>query len=151
MSKRKRWGKLNCCKMKSWAEFLPAFCPMARAVTKEVTKTSRFAPFNIYSTDLGDNQFSSFALVSEDLGPSKVCARTAWCPLEQQSTRPNGGSATVYCWWIQQPIYIHLSRNIQVEANIMVMFICFWLQNVCKCICKLSASIRLMAKCQTIP
>lgn len=79
------------------------------------------------------------------------CARTACCPPQQQSTRPNGGSATFYCQWIQQPIYIHLSRNMQVEANIVVMFICFWLQNVCKCICKLRASIRLMAKCQTIP
>lgn len=84
-------------------------------------------------------------------GPPKVCPRTAYRPLEQQSTRPNEGSAAVYCWWIQQqPIYIHLSGNMQVEANIMVMFICFWLQNVCKCICKLSAPIRLMAKCHVL-
>lgn len=85
-------------------------------------------------------------------GTPKVFHRTAWCSLEQHSTRPNGGSAAVYCWWTQQqPIYIHLSRNMQVEANIMVMLICFWLQNVCKCICKLSAPIRLMAKWQISP
>lgn len=101
----------------------------------------------------------------KDIGKTKLLQELrgvflpAFCPMpdqshntEQQSPRPNRGSAAVYGWWIQQqPIYIHLSRNMQVEANIMVMFICFWLQNVCKCICKLSSPIRLMAKWQISP
>lgn len=90
MSKRKRWGKTNCCKTNSQAEFLAAFAQcQSWGVRSGIKYQICLLQYLLHSPcRLSGLEFYTGKRRS---GSLKMCPRAACCPLEQQSTGPREG------------------------------------------------------------